>query len=379
MDFANLQAIITNKKTTHEDKEIAFLQIISHSPDIASVFRSLNTLWPDISTARTTKIIKNILSQRESNIETLNLINELVNIYENKKLLKLDLEARRIEVLLNLKDFSECLTSIKGLIKELKKHNDKLNLINLHVCESKAYYELKNPTRAKSSLTSARALAVSTFCPAYMQAQIDMLSGMYICDEKNFETAASYFLESLDGFVMEKKKESIILLRYLILSKIIGGKYREIGLLKRKCEEKIAKTGLQTEDNIINLLISINESCLKRDLNSYKNILTNNNCIFEDSFISHHLNFLYDRLLEENLLKIIEPYSNVKIEYIAKCINLEEGFVESVIRKMILDGKVRGILDHVGRSLILFDEKKKEENHKIIELVDGLIEFTTKN
>lgn len=43
-----------------------------------------------------------------------------------------------------------------------------------------------------------------------------------------------------------------------------------------------------------------------------------------DDLISHHLDLLYDKMLEANLLKIIFPYSSVEIAHVAKRINLPE-------------------------------------------------------
>jgi 26S proteasome regulatory subunit N6 len=44
--------------------------------------------------------------------------------------------------------------------------------------------------------------------------------------------------------------------------------------------------------------------------------------LLTDYVIRRHFNFLYNSLLEDNLKKIIEPYSEVQIEFIAKQIGL---------------------------------------------------------
>lgn len=44
--------------------------------------------------------------------------------------------------------------------------------------------------------------------------------------------------------------------------------------------------------------------------------------LLEDHVIRRHFNFLYNSLLEDNLRKIIEPYSEVQIDFIAKQIGL---------------------------------------------------------
>lgn len=47
-----------------------------------------------------------------------------------------------------------------------------------------------------------------------------------------------------------------------------------------------------------------------------------------DDLIAHHLVLLYNKMLEANLLKIIQPYSVVEIDHVAKLINLPEPQVQ---------------------------------------------------
>ena len=40
--------------------------------------------------------------------------------------------------------------------------------------------------------------------------------------------------------------------------------------------------------------------------------------LLEDQVIKRHFTYLYNTLLEDNLKKIIEPYSEVQIDFLAK-------------------------------------------------------------
>ena len=46
-----------------------------------------------------------------------------------------------------------------------------------------------------------------------------------------------------------------------------------------------------------------------------------------DSFIKHHYKKLWENLVEQNLHKIVEPYSRVQISHIAKTIGLDQDVV----------------------------------------------------
>lgn len=63
-------------------------------------------------------------------------------------------------------------------------------------------------------------------------------------------------------------------------------------------------------------------SALQECLDSYKNELVN------DAIVHTHLTALYGTLLEQNLVRLIEPFSRVEIPHIAHLINLPVDVVE---------------------------------------------------
>lgn len=83
--------------------------------------------------------------------------------------------------------------------------------------------------------------------------------------------------------------------------------------------------------------------------------------LFDDLVIQRHFQQLYNHLLEDNLKKIIEPYSEVQIDYVAKQIDLDLDRVLNKLSEMILDEKIRGTLDQGRNCLIIFDEEESTE------------------
>jgi 26S proteasome regulatory subunit N6 len=65
-----------------------------------------------------------------------------------------------------------------------------------------------------------------------------------------------------------------------------------------------------------------------------------------DAIVKRHLDDLFKALLEQNLLRIIKPYSKVEVAHLAKLITLDKSTVEREISQMILDKKIAGT--HLG-------------------------------
>lgn len=81
----------------------------------------------------------------------------------------------------------------------------------------------------------------------------------------------------------------------------------------------------------------------------------------EDPIVNTHLSELYENLLEQHLLRVIEPFSRVEISHVAELINLPRPKIEKKLSQMILDKSLQGILDQGKDCLIVFEEKKEDK------------------
>jgi 26S proteasome regulatory subunit N6 len=74
----------------------------------------------------------------------------------------------------------------------------------------------------------------------------------------------------------------------------------------------------------------------------------------QDPIIKSHLAALYDNLLEQNLVRIIEPYSRVDIAHVASLVNLSVQQVEQKVRRLSFNNQVvsndfgQGLFWHFG-------------------------------
>lgn len=67
--------------------------------------------------------------------------------------------------------------------------------------------------------------------------------------------------------------------------------------------------------------------------------------IQKDRLIRDQIDFLYDQLLEKNIIKLIKPYSKVEINYLSTKLGVNEALIERKIGKMILDKIICGSMD----------------------------------
>ncbi|KAI5187565.1 26S proteasome regulatory subunit N6 [Nematocida homosporus] len=302
----------------------------------------------DISKASAAIFLKNTLDLVEKEgldkQEVIKLLDEMIAWAEQnkRKLLRLDFKMRKAETLLALKEYKECLALILETAKILKQEDDKLGLVKLYYLESKVYYELKNLPRAKSSLTQSKSTCTFVYCPPFLQAKIDLLNGVYLADERDYKTATSHILEALEGFSMVQNKEMAAqCARYLILMKIMENKTSEAKtLMGHKLVVPYQK------DVCIEMLGKINECVAERNLKDCNEIIqTNIKSISHDQFLINHLVYLCDTLIDSNILKIIEPYSNVNVEYIGNQLGFDMPTIENRLRRMILDSRIDGTID----------------------------------
>jgi len=103
----------------------------------------------------------------------------------------------------------------------------------------------------------------------------------------------------------------------------------------------------------------------KRSLAAFQQGVTDyNDQLKKDPIVENHLDTLYDNMLEQNLCRIIEPYSRVQVSHIASSINLKMDDVEKKLSQMILDQKFHGILDQGEGVLIVFDDKPVDKTYE---------------
>lgn len=284
---------------------------------------------------------------------------------ERRTFLRQSLEARLIALYFDTGKFTEALQLGSNLLKELKKLDDKNLLVEVLLLESKTYHALSNLSKARAALTSARTTANSIYCPPKMQAALDLQSGiLHAADEQDFKTAFSYFYEAFEGYdsmnLEEYKPRALTALKYMLLSKIMLNTPEDVQQIIS------GKLALKYEGKDIEAMKSVAQASHKRSLADFQQTLKSfKKELEEDVIVRAHLGTLYDNMLEQNLCRIIEPYSRVQVDFVAQSIKLPKPQVEKKLSQMILDKKFHGILDQGEGVLIVFEETVVDKTYEM--------------
>jgi 26S proteasome regulatory subunit N6 len=352
-----------------EDTIIAKGKELSKARDatsLASLIRDVRPQLANMSKAKAAKLVRQLvdmfLDLDAKTGQEVQLCQDCIEWAKEEKrtFLRHSLEIRLVALYYDTKMYSDALKLIAELLKEMKKMDDKSLLVEIQLLESKTYYALSNLQKARAALTSARTTANAIYCPPTMQAELDLQSGiLHAADERDFKTAFSYFYEAFEGYYSIEHPKAVIALKYMLLSKIMLHEASDVPAI---C---IAKNTLNYSGVDIEAMKSIAEASRKRSLADFQSSLEKyKQQLVGDPIIRSHLNTLYDDMLEQNLCRIIEPYSRVQVAHIAQIIELPQDSIEKKLSQMILDKKFDGILDQELDALVIFENVEVDKTYE---------------
>mmetsp|Transcript_3816 Transcript_3816/g.5785 ORF Transcript_3816/g.5785 Transcript_3816/m.5785 type:complete len:484 (-) Transcript_3816:69-1520(-) len=294
---------------------------------------------------------------------------------EKRTFLRQRVEAKLASVLFEQDQYGPALELVDNLLVELKKLDDKQLLVETHLIESKIHHGLRGVAKAKAALTASRTCANAIYVAPALQATIDSMSGVLHCEEGDYDTAHSYFLEAFEQLdQLDEKERALPCLKYMMLCRILDSLVKAlklsamggVGAKSDRSDVDISgmisgKQGVKYAGQDIEAMSAIAAAASRRSLKEFEEVTDKyKHELQDDLLIKHHLRILHEQLLESNLIRIIEPYSCVEISHIAELIEMPQPIVEKKLSQMILDGKFNGILDQGKGQLIVYEESEKD-------------------
>lgn len=370
-----------NKKTRFlQDQETAILELgklyqsNKSAAKLDELIRNSRGVLSTFAKSKTAKIVKTLVEDFDKIPDSLDpqilAIKECIDwAVENKlSFLRQQLQLKLSAKLYSKGSHQEGLSIITGLLSEYKKLDDKSSLVEVQLVESQIYHALRNIPKSRAALTSARTSANSIYCPTLLQAELDCQSGILNAEDKDYKTAFSYFYESFEGFNSQNDDRAILVLKYMLLTKVMLNLIDDVNVLLNN------KNVVKYQSRDIDAMKAIATAYSNRSLKDFEASLTTYSAeLRSDQIIKNHFNALYDNLLEQNLLKIIESYSVVEISHISNTIGLNLQQVEGKLSQMILDKVFYGVLDQGNGWLIIYDQPRTDAAYEAsLELVKNM-------
>ncbi|PIC13841.1 hypothetical protein B9Z55_027444 [Caenorhabditis nigoni] len=347
-----------------EDLILAYAKQLAKEKDITGIrtlVKSIQNFYDLVGKARASKLIRDIvefaLTVEQGKQEKEEKIDLLKNCIEwatsnKREFLRRSLQARLVRLYNDVREFIEGQKLGQELSKELKKLEDRELLIEVSIEESKCAFNLNNLSKAKTALLTAKTSSNSAFASPQLQAAVDMQSGvLYSAEERDYKTSFSYFYEAFEGYgSIGDKINATGALKYMILCKIMLNETEQIPAMLSTKEV----LPYNTNPRIV-AIRAMADAFRKRSLKDFMKALEEHKKeLVEDKVVAVHSQNLERTMLEKEISRVIEPYSEIELSYIARVIGMTVPPTEKAIARMILDKKLMGSIDQHGDTVVIY-------------------------
>ncbi|QDZ22824.1 subunit 2 of COP9 signalosome complex [Chloropicon primus] len=264
------------------------------------------------------------------------------------------------------KDFGRLTRTLKELHKSCKREDGTddvkkgTQLLEIYAIEIQMYTEQKNNKKLKELYHQALAIKSAIPHPRILGV-IRESGGKMHMTERSFENAATDFFEAFKAYDEAAIGRRIQCLKYLVLANM---------LMESEVDPFDAQEAKPYKNDpevlaMTNLIVAYQ----KNEISEFERVLRDNRkSIMDDAFIRDYIEDLLKNIRTQVLLKLIKPYTRIRLPFISKELNIPEQDVEQLLVSLILDNRVFGHIDQVNQLLELStttqEAKKYEQANK---------------
>lgn len=218
-------------------------------------------------------------------------------------------------------------------------------LLEIYALEIQMYTAQKNNKKLK--LLYDQSLHIKSAIPhPLILGVIRECGGKMHLREGEFEKAHTDFFEAFKNYDESGSPRRTTCLKYLVLANML----MKSGINPFDSQE--AKP--YKNDSEILAMTNLVTAYQNNDINDFEKILKiNRQTIMDDPFIREHIEDLLRNIRTQVLIKLIQPYTRIKIGFISGELNIEPSDVESLLVSCILDTTIYGRIDQVNGVLEL--------------------------
>ncbi|XP_057858907.1 COP9 signalosome complex subunit 2 isoform X1 [Cryptomeria japonica] len=230
-------------------------------------------------------------------------------------------------------------------------HKKGTQLLEVYAIEIQMYTETKNNKKLKQLYQKALSIKSAIPHPRIMGI-IHECGGKMHMTERQWAEAVTDFFDAFKNYDEAGNHRRIQCLKYLVLANMLMKS--EVNPFDGQ-EAKPYKS-----DPEILAMTNLVAAYQRNEILQFENILkSNRQTIMDDPFIRNCIEDLLENIRTQVLLKLIKPYTRIRIPFISKELNVPEKDVEQLLVSLILDNRVNGHIDQVNQLLELGNSRSK--------------------
>jgi len=222
-------------------------------------------------------------------------------------------------------------------------------LVDIYALEIQMYTATKNNKKLKELYHKALNIKSAIPHPKIMGV-IRECGGKMHMREKEWEKAKIDFFEAFKNYDEAGSPRRIQCLKYLVLANMLM--LSDVNIFD-STEAKPYKN-----DPEILVMTSLIAAYDNHDIKLFEKTLKDNKkSILDDPFMRDYIDDLLKNIRTQVLLKLLTPYTKIRIAFLSKELNIASKEVEDLMVGLILDSRIRGRIDQINQVLELEDNK----------------------
>ncbi|KAH8854217.1 COP9 signalosome complex subunit 2 [Schistosoma japonicum] len=273
-----------------------------------------------------------------------------------KQMIKINFRLGRFDNMMeNYKELRESCQTNEGE-DDLKKGTQ---LLEIYALEIQMYTAQKNNKKLKALYEQSLHIKSAIPHPLIMGI-IRECGGKMHLREGEFAKSHTDFFEAFKNYDESGCQRRTHCLKYLVLASML----MKSGINPFDSQE----TKPYKNDPQIVAMTSLVTAYQNNNIVEFESILrSQRDSIMEDSFIREHIEDLLRNIRTEVLIKLIRPYTRIRIPFISQQLNLSDSEVESLLVACILDNTIQARIDQEHQILVLSTEATSEARYQALD------------
>jgi len=218
-------------------------------------------------------------------------------------------------------------------------------LVDIYALEIQMYTATKNNKKLKELYHKALEIKSAIPHPRIMGV-IRECGGKMHMREKEWEKAYNDFFEAFKNYDEAGSPNKIKCLKFLVMANML--------MLSNINPFDSTEAKPYKNDTEILAMTNLVNAYERSDIKSFEKTLRDNKkTILDDPFIRDYIDDLLKNIRTQVLLKILTPYTRIRIPFLSQELNITPKDVEDLMVGLILDNKIRGRIDQVNQLLEL--------------------------